>query len=252
MYDPWQVLATVDRSPWLFLALCGSAMIANYVWFINAYRVSMRYRIINIPVFCTLFWFAHDTSVLYRFDLWFNYYDHWFTKFWWFALVFTVAFETAFMIRVVRLGPSELLPGGSRKAFAAILLAGVISSAIIWENVKAALGDPLYLFIFAVTIVAFPPLVVAHLMKRQSSAGYNTLQMGAYTVMSICYFIALVTLLPGVFLTPLFVGLALVSVIGGLILTYVIHQMNHNGRTFGLVADRSGTGGLAVSELARQ
>lgn len=252
MYDAWQVLDTVNRTPWLFLALCGCAMIANYVWFIDAYRVSLRERIINIPLWCTFFWFAHDTSVVYRFDTWFNYYDHWFTKFWWIALVFTVSFEILFLIRAVRFGPKELWPGGGRAGFTALVLVGVVCFAIMWENVKGALGDPLYLFIFGMTIVSFPPLVVSHLMKRQHARGYTAVQMAAYTVMAVCYFVAVCTLLPHIFLTPLYLGLAVISAVGGIALTYVVYQMNHNGKLFGLRGEQPvpEAGDAAVPELA--
>jgi hypothetical protein len=39
MYEPAQALAMVDLHRWPLLTLCGLAMVANYVWFIEGYRV---------------------------------------------------------------------------------------------------------------------------------------------------------------------------------------------------------------------
>ncbi|MDT7561662.1 MAG: hypothetical protein QOG76_286 [Pseudonocardiales bacterium] len=51
MYDPAQALAMVDLHRWPLLTLCGLAMVANYVWFIEGYRVAARERLYSLPLF---------------------------------------------------------------------------------------------------------------------------------------------------------------------------------------------------------
>ena len=61
-------------------------------------------------MFCTAFWFAHDTSYVVRFNEWFGTYDHWFLKLFRFALVVTYLTEIVYIGQTIRYGGREL-PG---------------------------------------------------------------------------------------------------------------------------------------------
>lgn len=61
-------------------------MIFQSVWLIECVRVARRERVYSMPLFCTFFWFAHDTGCVVRFNDWFNVYDHWFMKLFWVGL----------------------------------------------------------------------------------------------------------------------------------------------------------------------
>ena len=64
----------------------------------------------SMPLICTVFYLVHDASFVYRFDEWFNTYDHWYVKLFWAALVLTVAFELVFLSQFIRYGRKELAP----------------------------------------------------------------------------------------------------------------------------------------------
>jgi len=83
VYNTPELLAMIDEHRGAVLALCALAMIGNYLFFIEAYRVSRREKIFAIPIFCTMFWFA---------------------------LVLTVTFESIYLGQVIRYGGQELLP----------------------------------------------------------------------------------------------------------------------------------------------
>ncbi|MDT7640962.1 MAG: hypothetical protein QOC83_5250, partial [Pseudonocardiales bacterium] len=83
MYSAQDLLASIDQHKWPVLIVCAFAMIGNYIFFIEAFRVARRDKIVTIPIFCTMFWFAHDLSFVYRFDDWFNKIDHWYVKLFW-------------------------------------------------------------------------------------------------------------------------------------------------------------------------
>ena len=114
MYNTQDLLASIDQHRLPVLALCAFAMLGNYTFFFEAYRVSRREKIFTIPIFCTMFWFAHDLSFVYRFDIWWHQIDHWYVKAFWFALVLTVTFEAIYLRQVIRYGGKELLPAASQ------------------------------------------------------------------------------------------------------------------------------------------
>jgi hypothetical protein len=64
MYDPRLVLASIDEHEWSIVALCGFAMICNYIYFISAVRQGFRDRTFPMPIFCTLFWLVGDSSMV--------------------------------------------------------------------------------------------------------------------------------------------------------------------------------------------
>jgi len=190
VYDPYPVLASIDDHRWGILALCGLAMLCNYVWFIAAVRQGFRDRVYPIPVFCTYFWLAGDASMVLRYDLWFNVYDHWYLKLFWLALVFTVLCELIFLYMTLRFGREELLPSWSPMQFRALVVAGFIAAAVTWSFVKSQLHDDLYVSYFHLANMAGPLFAAALLIRRRSRAGTTPLIWGAYTVMVASWFLA--------------------------------------------------------------
>ncbi|MDT7657040.1 MAG: hypothetical protein QOF38_1755 [Pseudonocardiales bacterium] len=236
MYDPAQALAMVDLHRWPLLTLCGLAMVANYVWFIEGYRVVARERLYSLPLFCTFFWFAHDLSVVYRYDTWFHHFDHWFPKLWWGALVLTVLFELAFLGQAARLGRPELLPGSTPMQFGLLMAAGAGSAVVVWELLKWVLDDQLYLLMFGVAVGAYPLFSVPLLLRRRSAAGQTPLMWVSYTVLAACYFTATALWLGDGFRDWRWLLFGAGCIAAGPVMTYVVYQMRTNGRTFGMRA----------------
>ncbi len=78
-----------------------------------------------------MFWFAHDLSFVYHFDIWFNQIDHWYVKLFWAALVLTVIFETIYLVQVLQYGKAELLPRAGQAQFAALVVAGQVGACVL-------------------------------------------------------------------------------------------------------------------------
>lgn len=183
MYDPYEVLAAIDRHKWGIIALCGFAMICNYTWFFAAVRQGLRDRVFPIPVFCTFFWLAGDASMVWRYELWFTVFNHWYVKLFWAALVFTVGCELVFCWMILRFGRKELLPTWSQAQFSMLMIAGFAGTVILWSFVKYLIGDDLYISYFHLANIAGPPLAASMMIRRRSTAGTTPLIWTAYALM---------------------------------------------------------------------
>jgi hypothetical protein len=190
MYEPYAFLATVDRNAVPILLICAGSMLANYTLFIESFRVSRRRRMVTMPVFCTMFWLAHDASYVAQYTKWFDGYDHWYTKLFWVALVLTVAWELAFSWQLIAYGRDEFAPFLSQKQWVAAVVAAELLALGTWLAVKAALNDPLYVWTFGVALVAYPIFGLATMAKRRSTVGFTPLQPAALTVMCLTWFTA--------------------------------------------------------------
>lgn len=224
MYDPGVVLSTIDSQALPILLLAGAAMVGNYVWFVAAFRAARRDRVYSIPLFCTFYWFAHDLSLLGRYDAWFNGYNHWFMMLWWVAFIPAVLFEIAFLAQNVRLAGSELLPAWSRRAFAALTVLGVVVAVIVWESVKYIFEDDLYLLGFGLTIVSYPIFGFSLLVKRRSADGQTTVMWGAFLVTAVGYFTVSAGWLGSAFQSWQWLGLGAVSIAGGAVMLWQVHR----------------------------
>ena len=190
MYEPDAVLASIDQNMWKVLALCGFAMVCNYTWFIAAVVKGFREQVVPVPIFCILFWLAGDSSMVYRFDTWFNVYDHWYVKLFWLALVFTVMTELVFAYMLLRFGRKEFAPSLTQRQFTLLVVTGIAAAFITWESVKALIGDPLYIDYFHLANLAGPLFAAAQLVRRGHRGGTSPLIWGFYTLMAGSWFVA--------------------------------------------------------------
>jgi hypothetical protein len=225
MYDPILVLAAIDSHKWGVLSLCSIAMLCNYIWFIAAVRQGFRDRVYPVSLFCTLFWLAGDSSMVYRYDLWFNVYNHWYVKLFWAALVATVICELIFLTMTLRFGRAELAPRWTQSQFAGVVLAGLLASVVTWEFVKYLIGDPLYITYFHLANMAGPLLGAALLLRRQSRAGTMPLIWGAYAVMVSCWFLAAALWFGPPFASPLFISFYVVCTGAAIAMMLMVRQM---------------------------
>ncbi|HWO25748.1 MAG TPA: hypothetical protein VNO30_43720 [Kofleriaceae bacterium] len=190
MYNPHLVLASIDQHRWAIIALCSFAMLCNYTWFFAAVRQGFRDRVVPVPIVCVFFWLVGDGTMVWHYDLWFNVYDHWYVKLFWFALVLTVICELIFMYMILRFGRKELTPSWSQGQFAILIISGVAVMLVVWLFVKVLIGDPLYITYFHLANMAGPAFGAAMLIRRRSRVGTTPLIWGAYTLMSGSWFLA--------------------------------------------------------------
>lgn len=190
MSDPQTVFDAMDQHKVAVFALAGLAMIGNYIWFIAALKVGKQHRSYTIPVFLTFFWFAHDGSFVLSYDRWFNTYDHWFPQLFWVLLIFTVAFELAFMAQTVRYGREELAPNLTDWQFRLGLLGGLLAMIAAWAWLKQSMDDPVYLDIFALTVLSYPCIAITQVLRRGSRQGMSLAMCGGFLMMTVFYFTA--------------------------------------------------------------
>ena len=170
-----------------------------------------------MPPICTLFWFAHDTSFVWRYDLWFDVYDHWYVKLFWILLVGTIALEMIYIAQAVKYGRREWAPQLSQPAFAAICALMVAISVVIWSVIKASLNDPLYVVAFGLTVVVYPAAVIPMMLRRGSSKGQSSVMWFGYMGLATGYFTATTLYFGDAFRSWPWVGLGLISIFGGMV-----------------------------------
>jgi hypothetical protein len=224
-YDPQQVLAALDRNTWSVIGLCGVAMICNYAWFFAAVRQGYRDQVVPIPVFCTLFWLAGDSSMVLRYDLWFNVIDHWYVKLFWLALVFTVATELVFLHMTLRFGRKEFAPKMSQAQFTMLVLAGVAVVWMTWELVKRLIGDTLYIDYFHLANLAGPAFGAAMVARRGTRAGTTPFIWGAYALMLASWFVACALWFDGPFAEPQYLVVYTVCTLAALVVMFMVMRM---------------------------
>lgn len=228
MYNPELVFGVVDANALPILVLAGAAMVANYVWFFLAFRAANRDGVYSIPLICTFYWFAHDASLLARYELWFDHYGHWFMMLWWVAFIPAVLFELAFLVQAVRLVRTELFPDWSRAAVGGLLAAGVLTAGVVWEGVKYIFADDLYLLGFGLTIVSYPVFGVGLLFRRGSALGQTPGMWIAYLVTAVGYFAVSAGWFGPAFHAWQWFGLAALSVLGGVAMTFAVHRLRRD------------------------
>jgi hypothetical protein len=235
MYDPQTALKVVDAHTVGVLALAGVTIVGMAIWFQQAFVVARRDRAYAFPMFCTAFWFAHDTSYVARFNEWFGTYDHWFLKLFWFALVATSLTEMVYIAQTIRYGGREF-PRLSQRAYTWLVIGAVASGVVIWTMVKAALGDSLYLIAFGLTVAVYPPFAFALTLRRQSLRGQSALMWVGFIVLAVGWF-SLTTIYFGpTFQSWQWITLGVFSVLGGLAGVWLVAS----GERYGIVGAPSG------------
>jgi hypothetical protein len=224
VYDPHVTLDAIDAHKVAIVLLAGGALVCNYVWFVEAYRVARRDRAYSLPLFCTLFWFAHDGSYVYRYSDWFGTYSHWFPKLFWVGLVVTSGFEVVFVAQLLRYGRKELAPQVDQGTFTAAVVAAIVASALIWEVVKGSLADPLYLYSLGVAIVAYPPFGMALLIQRRSRQGQSVVMWLGFLGTAVGWFVASTLWFGPDFRTWRWLALGAVSIGWGIVTTVLVHR----------------------------
>lgn len=234
MYDPNAVLAAVDTHTIGVLVLAGVTVIGMTIWFAEAFRMGRRDKTYAFPIFCTAFWFAHDTSYVVRFDQWFTTYDHWFLELFWFALVGTTLMEVLYIRQTLRYGRGDLSLRLSQRAYIVVFVGALISGFVLWSMVKATFDDDLYLIAFGLTVAIFPPFGIALTLRRQSISGQSALMWVGYTILDFGWFTLTTTYFGPAFHSWQWIGLGVFGALGGCAGIWLMVA----GARYGLVSER--------------
>lgn len=189
-YDAQQTLSAITDNAIPIVVIGGLSIVAMWVFFIEAARMSRRDRVAPMALWMTVLWWPHDGNYLLSFDDWFNGYDHWFMQLFWFAIIVTFVSESIYVVQTIRYGRNELSPGDSQGVHTLRILGALAAGTISWALLKGALEDPLFLLSFMGTLLWGLPSASALLARRKSAVGQSLLEWQAFSVMTFCYSIA--------------------------------------------------------------
>lgn len=245
IYSPEATLAAITDN-WIgVVAIGGVSIVAMWVFFIEAARMSHRDRVAPMALWMTALWWPHDGNYLLDFDLWFGTYDHWFMKLFWFAIIVTFLSETTYVVQTIRYGRDELSPGQSQGVHTLRVLGAVAAGVISWSLLKGALNDPLYLLSFMGTLLWGLPSASALLLRRRSAAGQSLLEWQAFAVMTFCYSAASIFFFGGGFFHSWqYVGICLAACIWSIV---VVQRLKAVGAVSSSWSKRPSTTARAAS-----
>lgn len=212
MYDTNTVLAAIDRNAVYILALCGAAMIFNYIYFIDAARLGFKDKVYPTSVFPTLFWLSGDGSVVLDPNLAFHVINHWYLKLFWGALCATVAFEILYLYMILRFGRKELAPNMSQPQYVAIVLGALVATFVAYSFIKSQMGDTLVIDYFCLANLAGPLFGWPLMVRRKTRAGTSVLIWVSYTMLVLCWSSALILFYGKPFASPQYLLLYLVTI----------------------------------------
>lgn len=222
LYHPHQLLGLIDQNKWWILGGFAIAMIFQWIWLIECVRVAKRDKVYSMPLFCTFFWFAHDTGCVARFYDWFVVYDHWYLKCFWFGLLTAAILELIFFAQVVKYGKDELIPGISTTAFVMGLVAFQIAASVTWEYFKYVMDDPIYQFTTTPTVISYSLFGAALMFRRRSTIGQNVTMWWTFTAMTVFWYATAWTFYGEAARSWQCIAAGIVAITGGVIMTVVI------------------------------
>ncbi len=238
--DPHAVFAALDDNMIPVFTLATLAMVGNYIWFGGAIAAAKRDHVYAIPLFLTFFWFAHDSSYLLRFDTWFNDYDHWFPQLFWALIVFTVAFEIYYMRQTLLLGKRELAPSLTSLQYRLGFIMCLAAMYVAWIWLQQSMDAPIYLDIFALTVLSYPCLAIAMMLRRGDRSGFNGVMCFGFLQMTVCYFTASTFFFGPYFQRWEYYLVGIASLVTGLAMTWVYLQLPPAPTTAGINRPRMG------------
>ena len=225
MYDPLTVLQALDQNKYSVIALCGLAMIFNYIWFVLAVVKGFRDRVYPIPIFSTLFWLCGDGSGVLSYDLYFNVYHHWYLELFWIALIFTVSFEILFIWMTFKFGKDELSLGENRLVFPASLVAAAVIFVTSWAYLRPILNDDLNIIYFNLANMAGPIAYAGLLARRRSTAGTSSWIWIFYTLMLTSWYAAQALYFGPEFRSPQMLAFFAVNIVSAALLAAYVRSM---------------------------
>jgi hypothetical protein len=198
-YDPQQTLAAITVHAVPIVLIGGISIVAMWVFFVEAARMSRRDRVAPMALWMTVLWWPHDGNYLLDVHDWFGGYHHWFMELFWFAIIVTFVSESLYVAQTIRYGRDELSPGSGQRSHALRVLVALVAGTVSWSLLKGALDDPLFLLSFMGTLLWGLPSSAALLARRRAPLGQSLLEWQAFSVMTICYSIASVGFFGGGF-----------------------------------------------------
>jgi hypothetical protein len=225
MYDTKTVLASIDHNAVYILALCGAAMLCNYIYFIEAAVRGFRDKAYPFSVFSTLFWLSGDGSVVLNYDVAFHVINHWYIKLFWVALVFTVMFELLYLYMILRFGRKELAPDMQQGPFVASVLGALVVMFFTYSFIKARIGDALVIDYFCLANLAGPMFNWYLIIRRGTRIATSTRIWVSYTLLVVFWSTALTLFFGSPFNSPEYLMLCALAIAASIAVTMKVRSL---------------------------
>ena len=181
MYDPVAALASLDTNITPIFIAFLFVIIGVFIYWIQAYRLAKKFQMYAIPfIGISVFWW-HDLSFVLQYDKWFNVYDHWWLKLWWWGLLLCVPFESLFLYHVIKWGRKDYFSKLPQRQFTLLVLGGHLLIGIWFFFFKALMNDELYFITFVITAMWSVPFHTG-IMARRGNANTQSLSMELSTI----------------------------------------------------------------------
>ena len=223
MYAYKASLEAIDAHSTSVMIYLLTTVVFAFLYFIIAVRMTIKQKVYVVPFIGSALFFWHDLTFVLQHDLWFNVYNHWWVKMWWYALCGTVALEVLMIWYVYRFGQQELWPNISRGAYGTLIVLGTLGIGAMWYLIKVTLNDELFFVTFTITASFSVPFHTAILSRRQSRAGQSIIMELSTIVMLLCETAAFARLDPFFTSAPYLIFVA-AFVIWPLVNVYLILQ----------------------------
>jgi hypothetical protein len=227
MYDAQLALQAIDQNTVPIMACLLVTVGFAFLYFFIAFAMAIKQEVYVVPFIGSAVFLWHDFTFVLMFDQWFNVYDHWWVKMWWFALAGTVVLEIVMLYQVYRYGHKELWPNLSRRAFGALIVLGTLGIGAMWALVKTALGDDLFFITFAITASFSVPFHTAIMQRRQSAAGQSVV-MELSTIVMLWSLTAAFAQIDPFFRSPVYLGFVAVFTLWPLANVWLILRVRRN------------------------
>lgn len=224
MYDAHAALQAIDLHATTIMACLLVTVVFAFLYFFIAMSMAIRQKVYVVPFIGAAVFLWHDFTFVLMYDKWFNVYDHWWVKMWWWALCGTVILELVMLYQVYRYGHKELWPNLSRRAFGALVVLGTLGIGVLWALVKTSLGDELFFITFAITASFSVPFHTAIMSKRQSSAG-QSIAMELSTIVMLWSLTGAFAQIDPFFRSPVYLGFVAIFTIWPLANCWLIRRL---------------------------
>jgi hypothetical protein len=225
MYDYVAVLPGLDRHWPTILPCIAGAIVFSFIYFTSAVRQSLTEKVYVETFIGASVFFWHDGSYVLNYDLWFNHYNHWWFKAWWFALIGTAGFEAYLIYLFFKFGHKELWPSLTREAFGALVVVGTLAVGTFWFLIKGAMQDDQYFITFAITAIWSAPFHTAIMCMRKNRAGQSIVRQVCMAANLVLLTAAFAQVAPDYFLTPTYLAWALAFTAWPLANIWLIRQL---------------------------
>lgn len=171
-YDTATVIAnTAANQPWISIA-SFIGFVGGFLQIIGLIWMGFRHRTHGMPLVCTVWFLAHDSTYLLNHQYWFHELDFALLRNAWYTMGFYNVCELLVLYQTVRYSRHEVFPGMSLwQSIVSCLGMVLLGYAVFWW-LMSSLDDPFYYKLFASTALLSPMFNIPMMRARGSRKGF--------------------------------------------------------------------------------